>query len=59
LAAKGLEPIVYDNLSRGYRWAARYGPLELAWKPARSELALEILDAWNWMTKKMTALSDT
>jgi UDP-glucose-4-epimerase GalE len=32
---------------------------QLGWKPARSELALQILDAWNWMTKKMTALSGT
>lgn len=29
LAAKGLEPIVYDNLSRGNRWAVKWGPLEL------------------------------
>ena len=24
----GLKPVVYDDLSRGYRWAARFGPLE-------------------------------
>jgi UDP-arabinose 4-epimerase len=29
LAAKGYEPIVYDNLSRGNRWAVKWGPLEL------------------------------
>jgi UDP-arabinose 4-epimerase len=29
LAAKGFEPIVYDNLSRGNRWAVQWGPLEL------------------------------
>src|SRR5262249_51650033 len=29
LAAIGLEPITYDNLSRGHRWAVRYGPLEV------------------------------
>jgi UDP-glucose 4-epimerase len=29
LAAKGFEPIVYDNLSRGNRWAVKWGPLEL------------------------------
>src|SRR6516164_1531710 len=29
LAANGFEPIAYDNLSRGNRWAVRYGPLEV------------------------------
>jgi len=29
LAARGFEPIVYDNLSRGNRWAVRWGPLEI------------------------------
>ena len=28
LAAKGYEPVVYDNLSRGNRWAVKWGPLE-------------------------------
>jgi UDP-glucose-4-epimerase GalE len=28
LAAKGFEPITYDNLSRGNRWAVKWGPLE-------------------------------
>jgi UDP-arabinose 4-epimerase len=28
LAAKGFEPIVLDNLSRGNRWAVKWGPLE-------------------------------
>jgi UDP-arabinose 4-epimerase len=28
LAAKGFEPIVYDNLSRGNRWAVKWGALE-------------------------------
>lgn len=28
LAAKRFEPIVYDNLSRGNRWAVKWGPLE-------------------------------
>lgn len=28
LAEGGHEPIVYDNLSRGHRWAVRWGPLE-------------------------------
>jgi UDP-glucose-4-epimerase GalE len=28
LAAKGLEPITYDNLCRGNRWAVKWGPLE-------------------------------
>jgi UDP-arabinose 4-epimerase len=29
LAAAGYLPVVYDNLSTGNRWAARYGPLEI------------------------------
>ncbi|WP_377830596.1 NAD-dependent epimerase/dehydratase family protein [Bradyrhizobium lupini] len=29
LAHHGCEPVVYDNLSRGNRWAARYGMFEL------------------------------
>jgi UDP-glucose-4-epimerase GalE len=29
LAARGYQPIVYDNLSRGHRWAVRWGPLEI------------------------------
>ncbi|MFI4988480.1 MAG: UDP-glucose 4-epimerase GalE [Alphaproteobacteria bacterium] len=28
LAARGMTPVVYDNLSRGHRWAAKWGPLE-------------------------------
>jgi len=28
LAAAGYEPIVYDNLGRGHRWAVKWGPLE-------------------------------
>lgn len=28
LAVKGFEPVVYDNLSRGNRWAVKWGPLE-------------------------------
>jgi UDP-arabinose 4-epimerase len=28
LAARGFEPISYDNLSRGNRWAVKWGPLE-------------------------------
>ncbi|MBI2716595.1 MAG: UDP-glucose 4-epimerase GalE [Rhizobiales bacterium] len=28
LAAKGFEPVVYDNLSRGNRWVVKWGPLE-------------------------------
>jgi UDP-arabinose 4-epimerase len=27
LAARGYEPIVYDNLSQGHRWAVKWGPL--------------------------------
>src|SRR6201984_2702244 len=29
LAKRGFEPIVFDNLSRGNRWAVKWGPLEL------------------------------
>jgi UDP-arabinose 4-epimerase len=29
LARNGFEPIVYDNLSRGNRWAAKFGSLEI------------------------------
>ena len=28
LAAGGFEPVTYDNLSRGNRWAVKWGPLE-------------------------------
>lgn len=28
LAMQGMEPVTYDNLSEGHRWAVRYGPLE-------------------------------
>lgn len=28
LQQAGYQPVVYDNLSRGYRWAVRFGPLE-------------------------------
>lgn len=28
LAAAGFEPIAYDNLSHGHRWAVQWGPLE-------------------------------
>jgi UDP-glucose-4-epimerase GalE len=28
LAAGGLQPVTYDNLSRGNRWAVKWGPLE-------------------------------
>jgi len=28
LAARGHSPVVVDNLSRGYRWAVKWGPLE-------------------------------
>ena len=27
LAANGYEPVTYDNLSTGHRWAVRWGPL--------------------------------
>lgn len=28
LAARGHEPVCYDNLSRGHRWAVKWGPFE-------------------------------
>ena len=28
LARRGFEPITYDNLGRGHRWAVKWGPLE-------------------------------
>jgi len=28
LQQAGYQPVVYDNISRGYRWAVRFGPLE-------------------------------
>ena len=28
LARRSFEPITYDNLSRGNRWAVKWGPLE-------------------------------
>ncbi len=28
LAAGGFQPISYDNLCRGHRWAVKWGPLE-------------------------------
>ncbi|MER9894204.1 UDP-glucose 4-epimerase GalE [Mesorhizobium sp. M0119] len=43
LARRGFEPVVYDNLSRGNRWAARFGPFELGdvGDPARVRSVLE------------------
>ena len=29
LAISGYTPVVYDNLSRGFEWAAKWGPLEI------------------------------
>jgi UDP-glucose 4-epimerase len=29
LAGRGFEPIVFDEISRGNRWAVKWGPLEL------------------------------
>jgi UDP-glucose-4-epimerase GalE len=29
LAARGFEPVAYDNLSRGNRWAVKWGPFEV------------------------------
>ena len=40
LAAAGYEPVVYDNLSEGHRWAVNWGPLvvgDLADRPLLME----------------------
>jgi UDP-arabinose 4-epimerase len=43
LAAKGFEPVVFDTLSRGNRWAVKWGPLEVGdiADPARLRTVLE------------------
>jgi UDP-glucose-4-epimerase GalE len=43
LARHGFEPVVYDNLSPGNHWAARFGPFELGdvGDPARVRSVLE------------------
>jgi len=43
LAATGYVPIAYDNLSRGNRWAVKWGPLEVRdiADPARVRAVLE------------------
>jgi UDP-arabinose 4-epimerase len=43
LASRGFEPIVFDDLSRGNRWAVKWGPLELGdiADPARLRTVLE------------------
>ncbi|MER8771840.1 UDP-glucose 4-epimerase GalE [Mesorhizobium sp. M0815] len=43
LARHGFEPVVYDNLSRGNYWAARFGPFEFGdvGDPARVRSVLE------------------
>lgn len=43
LAASGLEPIAYDNLSRGNRWAVKWGALEVGDIADHARL-LEVLD---------------
>jgi UDP-glucose-4-epimerase GalE len=43
LARQGFQPVAYDNLSRGTRWAVRFGPFETGDidDPARVRAALE------------------
>jgi UDP-glucose-4-epimerase GalE len=43
LAAGGFEPVTYDNLSRGNRWAVKWGPLEVGdiGDPARLRAVLD------------------
>ncbi len=43
LARAGFEPVVFDNLSTGHRWAVRWGPLVVGdlTSPARVEAALK------------------
>jgi UDP-arabinose 4-epimerase len=43
LAAGGFEPVTYDNLSRGNRWAVKWGPLEVG-DIADEKRLREILD---------------
>lgn len=43
LATRGFEPVTYDNLSRGHRWAAKWGPLEVGEISDESRLR-EVLD---------------
>jgi UDP-glucose 4-epimerase len=34
LAARGFEPVTYDNLARGNRWAVKWGPLQIEGRKA-------------------------
>src|SRR5882672_1530952 len=43
LAAGGFEPVSYDNLSRGNRWAVKWGPLEIG-EIADERRVREVLD---------------
>lgn len=45
LAAAGFEPVAYDNLSRGNRWAVKWGPLELGDIADRARLR-EVLERY-------------
>jgi UDP-arabinose 4-epimerase len=45
LRASGFEPIAYDNLSRGNRWAVKWGPLEVGDIADRGRLR-EVLDRY-------------
>lgn len=45
LARQGHTPVTYDNLSRGHRWAVRWGPLEEGDLHDRTRLDA-VLDRW-------------
>ena len=45
LAACGFEPVTYDNLSRGNRWAVKWGPLEVG-EIADEERLREVIDRY-------------
>ncbi len=45
LARQGHTPVTYDNLSRGHRWAVRWGPLEEGDLHDRARLDA-VLDRW-------------
>jgi len=45
LAAGGYEPVTYDNLSRGNRWAVKWGPLEVGEIADQARLR-EVLDRY-------------
>ena len=47
LAANGFEPVVYDNLSRGNRWAVKWGPLEEGMMRSPESFAIARAGQWS------------